>query len=58
VHEELLRLRHENPQAYRKTLIRWLVAHDLYDDRLYTSRDLPADLNERAVRVAAGDSED
>ena len=58
LHEELLRLRRENPQAYRKTLTRWLVANDLYEDRLYTSRDLPADVNERVVQAVAGDSED
>jgi hypothetical protein len=58
LHEELLRLRKENPQDYRQKLIRWLVANDLYEDRLYTSRELPADAAERPTRVPVGESED
>jgi len=57
-HEELLALRRDNPQAFRKALTRWCVANGAYLDRLYTAREQPASLMERYGDSAARDDED
>jgi len=40
-YEDLMYWRWQNPQEYRKRLVRWCVDHDVYEERTYTSRELP-----------------
>ena len=46
-HDELVALRAVSPQKFRQALVRFLVKNGIYEDRLYTSRDHPADLMAR-----------